>query len=166
MNVWMTEFKELAGMLIADPGSVQMWIILGVALIGAYAVMFLTGNAFGIPATNGSRVLPVFLLAALLVPGAVVASRLYLLPKIDNSTVQVVVTVAMSVVVLLVVVAPVQMLLQKSKYFQGLFNVLLSMVTAVLLVLLTRGLFDAASSGAKSMGPARRNKEKLEELTN
>lgn len=155
----------VTGGLLAEPGTWEMWVLLAIGAVSAIAVMFFTANLFGIPAPTWNRVAVVFLAALAVIPGAIIAARIHIVPMLRGSGPRTAAVAVAAVVALLAIVVPLQCRLQKAKYLQAFFNLLLSMAVAALLVGISRAGIQAARSGGSDVHRLRRHNVETETLT-
>lgn len=165
MNEWIVQSKIILKTLTAMPDSrLQLLVMLAVAVVSAFVVMRLTIGVCGFEHRALWRSFIVFFLWLVLPFSAAVALRVYAIEHISQPAVKLAVQIAVPVLLLLVIVAPIQLLLQKGGYFGTIANMLLSAFAACMLAALVHAAWDAAVTGGSSVDKMKESKADINEI--
>ena len=93
--------------------------------------------------------------------GAVVATRLYLVPALHSSPMLPWLPLVVAVLAIVLLVAPLAKWILSSGYFEAVFSLVLSVAAAVLVVVMVRAGFNAFRHGDKGFDKTQRRRDSI-----
>ena len=163
MHPWITEFLRLAHLLLARPETHNEFMAgIAAGAIGLILAMRLTSSAFGLK-LNGWLVS--FLMAVItlvVVFASVCALRMYILKPTTAPLVRLIAQGATAGLVTLIVVVPLQCLIQRGSYLESFLATATAIVAMVLIVVAFRAAWHAAAGGKLSSERMRTRNQAME----
>jgi len=145
-----TALTSILGLLTLNPASrLVMFVSIALGLLAAWLAFSKTIKALKFPMNDGTRAVISFgvLVAFPLLSAAI--SHAYIAPKLSNVDLSRFAPLIVSLLVLLAAVTPITCFLLKSKYMQTLSSFLVPVITAAIMIFLTKGISGAIMEGDK-----------------
>ncbi|NQU41582.1 MAG: hypothetical protein HQ523_16675 [Lentisphaerae bacterium] len=165
MAQWIREAGFVVQHLIGTIGSQTEYRV----LVAIVAIAFLLG-LFNIAAAMGAtmatpmRVVLVSAIGTLIVLAAVVAVRLYLLPKLHTNAMTPWLPLVVSGMVLLIIVAPLTHRLVSMGYFEAVMALVLSVAATALILAISHAGFNAFRDGDKGFNKTHHRRDDLNRI--
>jgi len=156
-ELWKRQLLELAGLLLAPPGSVGFWILLAVGGLVCLATMFFSSNLLRIPGTTWDRSAGMLVLAVAILVATAVAARIYLAPRAAGTLGRALATAGPVTAVFLLAVVPLQCGVHRAHYIESLASLAISFVAAALAVVVLRAALFAVHSEMPGVNRLRRH---------
>jgi hypothetical protein len=161
MEIWKAEIMRVIDSLLGHPPSHMEAVVLGtLTLIVFYVALGMVADGFKIPMSYRSRTLVVTAVTLAAMLAAVVASNLYLQPRLSSLDMKHYAPWAAAVLALLVIAVPAMCFLQKANYFQGTVSLLLSIVVAAAIMIILQTGIASVRQGAIGVDAGRKEKDK------
>lgn len=165
MSSWYQELFWLVDVVLRHPPSQAVAVLRAVlGLAGLLLVVRFAARASSVSDSGWVRriVAVVFGVAALL--GGAAASSLFVVPRLGSGLPPWAVVLAGAALVLLVVVAPIQALILKTKYVSALLSFAAGMACFVMIVLLLGSVSDSAKEGGRQFKKVKRRTGDINEM--
>jgi len=160
LALWISEAEQIIRELIGTVGSSTEYnVLLGLAIVGFLFALFNISAAMGSTMATPLRVFAVAVVGGYLVMGAVIATRLYLVPSLHSSPMLPWLPLIVAGLVTVLIVAPLAKWILSSGYFEAVFALVLSVAAAALVVVMARAGFNAFRHGDKGFNKTQRRRD-------
>jgi hypothetical protein len=165
MNPWVVEVRHILDTVRGyTHDNVELGLMAFVGLVIFLVSMKLTGKAVRNENAEVASNCVVLLIGTCLLLAAVVAVRLYLLPRVPSEDVARWLVPATLVVMFFLVLTPLLSMVQGTGYLAALLMLVVSLTLASIGMALTQGAYRAVEKGEVTFGKARERKETMDEF--
>ncbi|MBM4142962.1 MAG: hypothetical protein FJ225_05125 [Lentisphaerae bacterium] len=163
LDAWRTETAGLLHALTGSPATtLELIVLVAAGLVAITAVLRMGTALLGTPMSDLGRALQVMLLGSLITLSAVVAARLYVVPRCPSTALRPFIAPAAALLAVMGGAVTVSRAVHRGNYLVNSFAVLLAVTAAAAVVLLGRAAFDSFGAGEKRSEELRERREDLE----